>query len=33
SSSLVRQVSALGGDVAPYVPTAVAEYLQAAMTP
>ncbi len=27
SSSLVRQVSALGGDVAPYVPRAVAEYL------
>jgi len=33
SSSLVRQVAALGGDVAPYVPSAVAEYLQAAMTP
>ncbi|KQM83199.1 pantetheine-phosphate adenylyltransferase [Agromyces sp. Leaf222] len=32
SSSLVRQVAALGGDVAPYVPPAVAEYLQAAMT-
>lgn len=29
SSSLVRQVAALGGDVAPYVPRAVAEYLQA----
>ena len=29
SSSLVRQVSALGGDVSPYVPTAVANYLQA----
>jgi pantetheine-phosphate adenylyltransferase len=28
SSSLVRQVSALGGDVAPYVPHAVAQYLQ-----
>ena len=28
SSSLVRQVSALGGDVAPYVPAVVAEYLQ-----
>lgn len=28
SSSLVRQVSALGGDVRPYVPTAVYEYLQ-----
>lgn len=27
SSSLVRQVSALGGDVAPYVPRAVAAYL------
>lgn len=30
SSSLVRQVSALGGDVSPYVPTVVAEYLQGA---
>jgi pantetheine-phosphate adenylyltransferase len=30
SSSLVRQVSALGGDVSPYVPTVVAEYLQSA---
>lgn len=30
SSSLVRQVSALGGDVAPYVPPVVAEFLQAA---
>lgn len=29
SSSLVRQVSALGGDVRPYVPRAVAEYLTA----
>jgi pantetheine-phosphate adenylyltransferase len=28
SSSLVRQVSALGGDVAPYVPGVVADYLQ-----
>ncbi len=28
SSSLVRQVSALGGDVAPYVPKAVAEFLK-----
>jgi pantetheine-phosphate adenylyltransferase len=28
SSSLVRQVSSLGGDVAPYVPRVVAEYLQ-----
>lgn len=28
SSSLVRQVAALGGDVAPYVPKAVAEFLQ-----
>lgn len=28
SSSLVRQVSALGGDVAPYVPAVVADYLQ-----
>ncbi len=28
SSSLVRQVSSLGGDVAPYVPGVVAEYLQ-----
>ena len=28
SSSLVRQVAALGGDVAPYVPDAVADYLQ-----
>ena len=33
SSSLVRQVAALGGDVAPYVPFVVADYLQAAMTP
>ena len=28
SSSLVRQVAALGGDVSPYVPHAVAEFLQ-----
>jgi pantetheine-phosphate adenylyltransferase len=28
SSSLVRQVSALGGDVGPYVPRVVAEFLQ-----
>jgi pantetheine-phosphate adenylyltransferase len=28
SSSLVRQVASLGGDVAPYVPAAVAKYLQ-----
>ena len=28
SSSLVRQVSALGGDVSPYVPPAVARFLQ-----
>ena len=28
SSSLVRQVAALGGDVAPYVPAAVARFLQ-----
>jgi len=32
SSSLVRQVAALGGDVAPFVPLVVADYLQAAMT-
>lgn len=30
SSSLVRQVASLGGDVAPYVPPAVAQYLQSA---
>jgi pantetheine-phosphate adenylyltransferase len=30
SSSLVRQVAELGGDVAPYVPPAVAQYLQRA---
>ncbi|WIA98917.1 pantetheine-phosphate adenylyltransferase [Curtobacterium sp. MCBA15_012] len=29
SSSLIRQVSSLGGDVTPYVPTAVAEALAA----
>jgi pantetheine-phosphate adenylyltransferase len=29
SSSLVRQVAALGGDVSPYVPGVVAQYLQA----
>jgi pantetheine-phosphate adenylyltransferase len=28
SSSLVRQVAALGGDVSPYVPSAVHRYLQ-----
>jgi len=28
SSSLVRQVSALGGDVSPYVPDVVSKYLQ-----
>lgn len=28
SSSLVRQVASLGGDVAPYVPRVVAEYLK-----
>jgi pantetheine-phosphate adenylyltransferase len=28
SSSLVRQVAGLGGDVSPYVPKAVAEFLQ-----
>ena len=28
SSSLVRQVASLGGDVAPYVPKAVANYLE-----
>jgi len=27
SSSLVRQVAALGGDVSPYVPPAVARFL------
>jgi pantetheine-phosphate adenylyltransferase len=29
SSSLVRQVAGLGGDVSPYVPAAVAAFLQA----
>ncbi len=28
SSSLVRQVAALGGDVSPYVPSAVSDFLQ-----
>jgi len=28
SSSLVRQVAALGGDVSPYVPQVVATFLQ-----
>jgi pantetheine-phosphate adenylyltransferase len=28
SSSLVRQVAGLGGDIAPYVPAAVADFLQ-----
>jgi pantetheine-phosphate adenylyltransferase len=28
SSSLVRQVAALGGDVGPYVPKVVADFLQ-----
>ncbi|WP_111720395.1 pantetheine-phosphate adenylyltransferase [Homoserinimonas sp. OAct 916] len=32
SSSLVRQVAALGGDVAPYVPSVVAEFLQGEST-
>lgn len=30
SSSLVRQVASLGGDVSPYVPNAVAQFLQRA---
>jgi len=30
SSSLVRQVAALGGDIAPYVPQVVADFLQKA---
>lgn len=30
SSSLVRQVASLGGDVSPYVPPAVANFLQSA---
>ncbi|UOE45400.1 pantetheine-phosphate adenylyltransferase [Agromyces larvae] len=33
SSSLVRQVASLGGDVTPYVPGAVAEYLAGARLP
>jgi pantetheine-phosphate adenylyltransferase len=33
SSSLVRQVAALGGDISPYVPRAVAEYLQPDTSP
>jgi len=28
SSSLVRQVASLGGDVTPYVPRVVADYLK-----
>lgn len=32
SSSLVRQVASLGGDVSPYVPEVVAEFLQSALT-
>ncbi len=32
SSSLVRQVAGLGGDVSPYVPKAVSEYLQTPTT-
>lgn len=31
SSSLVRQVNSLGGDVSPYVPTAVKDFLQGDM--
>ncbi|MEJ3404192.1 pantetheine-phosphate adenylyltransferase [Rathayibacter sp. YIM 133350] len=31
SSSLVRQVASLGGDVAPYVPAAVADFLQGSL--
>ncbi|PPL19000.1 MULTISPECIES: pantetheine-phosphate adenylyltransferase [Microterricola] len=31
SSSLVRQVSALGGDVSPYVPPAVSDFLQGSL--
>jgi len=30
SSSLVRQVAALGGDITPYVPSVVASFLQKA---
>ncbi len=33
SSSLVRQVASLGGDVAPYVPEVVREFLQGDMAP
>lgn len=33
SSSLVRQVAALGGDVAPYVPRVVAEFLESPESP
>ncbi|MCW4384895.1 pantetheine-phosphate adenylyltransferase [Salinibacterium sp. SYSU T00001] len=33
SSSLVRQVASLGGDVAPYVPRAVADFLQSPESP
>ncbi|QEO15707.1 pantetheine-phosphate adenylyltransferase [Agromyces intestinalis] len=33
SSSLVRQVASLGGDVSPYVPDAVVEYLAGARLP
>lgn len=33
SSSLVRQVAALGGDVTPYVPRAVGEFLQPGSLP
>ncbi|MCU1557175.1 MAG: pantetheine-phosphate adenylyltransferase [Microbacteriaceae bacterium] len=32
SSSLVRQVASLGGDVSPYVPRAVAQFLQSPAT-
>ncbi len=32
SSSLVRQVASLGGDVAPYVPRPVADYLESTRT-
>lgn len=33
SSSLVRQVASLGGDVSPYVPAVVKDFLQAGMDP
>jgi pantetheine-phosphate adenylyltransferase len=33
SSSLVRQVASLGGDISPYVPHAVAEFLQPDTSP